>query len=134
MLFNIIDQRRVNEFNPIVDIVYCYFENANKSNDVDGNRVGGEYSGGDPIAGILRFYDDSSLAKQWEYSGSMWNSGVFISDAVDFCSNTKKNITMYIYDPGYVEENLQYLSSVHPLLPEKPIDITVFSTFTNNLW
>ena len=107
MLFNIIDNRKHNEYDHRIDAVFMYFE-TNYYEELDGGGM-------DPIAG-LHWVTNPHIE-----SGVEWINNTTVKKAVDICYDFKHNVTLYLYDPGYISENFGYLCAIHPRLPKESL-------------
>lgn len=87
-IFNILDQRRMNEHNPTVDAVYEIFAD--------------------------NWADFSLPANTRDFTE--WQHLVSIYDAVCIAQRFVGRVTMYLYDPGWVIENYGFIVTIHPKL------------------
>ena len=87
-VFNILDQRRINEHNSTVDVVYEIFSD--------------------------NWADFSLPANTRDFTE--WQHLVSIYDAVCLAQRFIGKVTMYLYDPGWVIENYGFIVTIHPKL------------------
>lgn len=87
-LFNILDQRRANEHNPTVDVVFEVFN----------------------VVGMEQLPDGVE-----EYTE--WQARVSVHDAVCIAQRMVGSVTLFLYDPGWVIDNYGFVFVIHPKLP-----------------
>ncbi len=85
-VFNILDQRRANEYNTHVDVVYEVFN-------------------GD--AGVLPEATE-------EYTE--WQSQTTVQKAISIAQGLVGSVTVFLYDPGWVIDNYGFIVVIHPKL------------------
>jgi hypothetical protein len=87
-IFNILDQRRTNEYNPAVDAVYEVFADN---------------------------WADFGLPPNTQ-DFTEWQHIVSIYAAVCIAQRFAGRVTMFLYDPGWVIDNFGFIVVVHPKL------------------
>lgn len=87
-VFNVLDQRRANEHNPNVDVVYEVFN----------------------VVGMTEQLPDGVN----EYTE--WQARVTVTDAINTAQDIIGSVTVFLYDPGWVIENYGFIIAVHPKL------------------
>jgi hypothetical protein len=85
-VFNILDQRRENEHNPTVDVVYEVF-----------SHMGWEEFG---LPADTEDYTE-------------WQARVSVHDAVCVAQNIVGQVTVFFYDPGWVIANYGFIVTIH---------------------
>ena len=85
-IFNILDQRRVNEHNPIVDVVYEVFAD--------------------------NWADFSLPANTRDFTE--WQHHTTVTNAIVVAQRFIGKVTMFFYDPGWITDNHGFIVVIHP--------------------
>ncbi len=85
-IFNILDQRRVNEHNPIVDVVYEVFAD--------------------------NWADFSLPANTRDFTE--WQQHTTVSNAIVVAQRFIGKVTMFLYDPDWIIDNYGFIVVIHP--------------------
>ena len=85
-VFNILDQRRRNEWNPEVDVVFEVFADD---------------------------WSDFGLPKTTQ-DFTEWMARMSVYDASMIAMRFAGKVTMYFYDPGWVGTNFGFIVTIHP--------------------
>ena len=90
-LFNVLDQRRVNEYNPEVDVVFEVFDAETHP--------------------MQKSVDDFTE----------WMPRVTVYQASGYAARFSASVTMYLYDPGWVGNNFGFIVILHPKIKRDPM-------------
>ena len=86
MIFNILDQRRDNEYNPMIDVVYEIFDVTSKS---------------ERLAEGVDSYTE-------------WQARTTVTNAIETANSLVGKVTLFMYDPGSVIANFGLITVIHP--------------------
>lgn len=85
-VFNILDQRRNNEYNPNIDVVYEIFEVKGISDELP--------NGSDTY--------------------TEWQARTTVAEAIEVADKFVGSVTLFFYDPGWVITNYNRIVIIHP--------------------
>ena len=87
-IFNVLDQRRGNEYNPNVDAVYEVFN----------------------VVGVHEELPDGVD------SYTEWQARTTVAEAIGVAESLEGSVTLFMYDPGWVIQNFGLIVVIHPKL------------------